>query len=594
MTAGDRTSAPPVGGARSGGAGPVQRTGPIGLLRNEAPVDSLVRGHAQPVDSRPRLARLLLLRTLVVSVVLGLSLWLVAEGATPSRTAAWLLSAIIAATYVSSIVFGLLLRSGTSGARLARPMLANDLALTSALVFITGGAQSPYLFLFALTIITAGAVSYRRGAVVVTVASVACMLVVASLSRAHVIDLPLPPGVQPWAQSTRELARTLGTHTALMLGVGALALVFGDQLQRGAETLATTRRAAAELLTLHRDIVRSLGSGLITLTPDGLVLSANESAAEILGRPAAELVGHPSERALPGLAALLADKGPVRRAELTVPAPAANGRPARELVLGVTMSPLRDSRDQQIGNIINFQDLTDLRRLEQDARRAERLATVGQLAAGIAHEIRNPLASISGSLELLRQSPQASDDDRTLTAIVHREIARLDGLIGELLAYANPRPRQVVDFDLAVVIDEVVKIARGDQANAAVELAVDIARPLAMHADPAQLRQVIWNLVRNACEATGAGSGGQGGHVRIEAKADGGETTVVVADDGPGIAPEHVARMFEPFFTTREKGTGLGLATCHAIVNEHGGRIDVETEVGKGTRMVVGLPKREA
>ena len=562
-----------------------------GTRDSGAPGDSLMRGPAPAGDSRPRLARLLLLRTLVVSVVLGLSLWLVAGGAAPSHTAVWLQSAIIAATYLSSIVFGVLLRRGLPARRLAVPMLANDLALTSGLVFITGGALSPYLFLYALTIITAGALSHRRGAVLVTIASLACLVLVASLARVRVVDLPLPPGVQPWSQTTRELARTLGTHAALMIGVGALAFVFGDQLQRGAESLATTRRAAAELLTLHRDIVRSLSSGLVTLTPDGIVLTANETAAEILGRPGSELAGRPIEQVLPGLRGMLGDgTGVLRRADLRVPKPAVGGNRPREIVLGVTVSPLRDARDQEIGRIVNFQDLTELRRLELEARRAERLATVGQLAAGIAHEIRNPLASISGSLELLRQSPQASDDDRTLMAIVHREVARLDGLIGELLDYANPRPRQVIDFDLAVVIDEVVQMARGDQTGGTAELAVDVPRPLAVRADPAQLRQVIWNLVRNACQAAAA----RGGHVRVEATPADGGTRLVIEDDGPGIAPEHMARIFEPFFTTRAKGTGLGLATCHAIVVDHGGRIDVETDVGKGTRMIVTLPATAA
>src|SRR5580700_7427056 len=146
---------------------------------SEAPGDSLVRGPMHVGETRSRVARLLLLRTIVVTVVLGLSLWLVAEGAAPSRAEVWLQSAIIAATYLSSIVFGLLLRRGLAAHRVARPMLANDLALTSALVFITGGAQSPYLFLYALTIITAGALAYRRGAVVVTAASFACLVVVA-------------------------------------------------------------------------------------------------------------------------------------------------------------------------------------------------------------------------------------------------------------------------------------------------------------------------------------------------------------------------------------------------------------------------------
>jgi two-component system sensor histidine kinase PilS (NtrC family) len=577
---------------------------PTDARDSRAPADSLVRSPAPSADNRPRLARLLLLRTLVVSVVLGLSLWLVAGGVEPSRTAVWLQSAIIAATYLSSIVFGLLLRRGLPARLLAVPMLANDLLLTSGLVFITGGALSPYLFLYALTIITAGALSHRRGAVAVTIASLVCLVVVASLARARVVDLPLPPGVQPWAQTTRELARTLGTHAALMLGVGALAFVFGDQLQRGAESLATTRRAAAELLTLHRDIVRSLSSGLVTLTPDGTVLTLNDSAADILGRSTSELTGLSIDRVLPGLDELIVDRtappfggaagqalvpaggGALRRADLHLLRPAAGGSPPREIVLGVTVSPLRDARNQEIGRIVNFQDLTELRRLELDARRAERLATVGQLAAGIAHEIRNPLASISGSLELLRQSPQASEDDRTLMAIVHREVARLDGLIGELLGYANPRPRHIVDFDLAVVIDEVAHMARGDQSSGAVELALDVARPLAVRADPAQLRQVIWNLVRNACQAAATG----GGHVRVETAAVDGGTRLVVEDDGPGIASQHMARIFEPFFTTRAKGTGLGLATCHAIVVDHGGRIDVETEVGKGTRMVVTLP----
>jgi two-component system sensor histidine kinase PilS (NtrC family) len=251
--------------------------------------------------------------------------------------------------------------------------------------------------------------------------------------------------------------------------------------------------------------------------------------------------------------------------------------------LGVTVSPLRDARDQVIGRVINFQDLTELRRLEQHAQRAERLATVGHLAAGVAHEIRNPLASISGSIELLRQSPQASEDDRTLMTIVHREIQRLNGLIGDLLDYANPRPKQVVELDLATLIDETLQVARGDKAFANVDVSADAPHPLAINADPAKLRQVLWNLVRNAAEA-GAKA------IRVEAKPG---ATIAIVDDGWGMAKDVVARMFDPFFTTKPKGTGLGLAICYAIVAEHGGRIDVTSEVGKGTKVVVSLPAPE-
>ena len=250
------------------------------------------------------------------------------------------------------------------------------------------------------------------------------------------------------------------------------------------------------------------------------------------------------------------------------------------------MSPLRDVNDEVIGRIVNFQDLTELRRLEQHMRRAERLATVGQLAAGIAHEIRNPLASISGSIELLRQAPPASDEDRTLMAIVHREIQRLNELVGDLLDYANPRPSQPVDFDLGVLVRETLQVSRADRALADVEIATAADEPLLVHADPSKLRQVVWNLVRNAADAAAAG----GKHVRVEARRAGEQATITVEDDGPGIPPDRIGRIFDPFYTTKQKGTGLGLATCHAIVAEHGGRIDLESEVGKGTKVVVRLP----
>ena len=524
-------------------------------------------------DLRQRTARLLLLRTLVVTVVLGLSLYLVWTGETAERRGLWLQSAVIVATFSSSIVFGVLLSRGLAPERVVWPIQANDLVLTSVLVYITGGADSPYQFLYAISIVTAGALSYRRGAIAVTVASLAAASLVALAAWGHVIAIQVSTQLRPWDQAGAELIRALGVNVAALIGVGALATIFGDQLQRGAETLATTRRAAADLFTLHQDIVRSLSSGLITTGPDGRVITANQVAAEILRAPADALVGRKLGELMPGLPTANAD-GP-RRTDLEI----ATGH------IGATVSPLRDVHEHTIGEVINFQDLTELRRLEQQSRRAERLAIVGQLAAGVAHEIRNPLASISGSIELLRQAPQASDDDRTLMAIVHREIQRLNVLIGDLLDYANPRPMQATDFDLAGLVEETLRVARAEPAFEDVELVAELDQPLPIHADPAKLRQVVWNLVRNARDAAKAG----GKHVRVEARRAATVARVSVRDDGPGISKDLVARIFDPFMTTKEKGTGLGLAMCHAIVAEHNGRIDVETSIA-GTAMVVTLP----
>jgi two-component system sensor histidine kinase PilS (NtrC family) len=546
-----------------------------------SPADSLVRAPALPVsDLRRRVSRLLLLRTVVVSVVLALSSWLLITGEQHQRAAVWLQSVIIAATYLTSIVFGVLLRRGFEPRRVAMPMQAADIIVTSLLVYVTGGAQSPYTFLYALSVVAAGALSYRRGATVVTIACLAAMTTVSLLAWVRAIDIPLSAQAHPWDQSEAELVRTLGINFAALIGVGALSFIFGDQLERGAETLASTRKAAADLLTLHQDIVRSLSSGLITIAPDGTVLTANQAAADILRRPIARILDRSVDTLMPGLLAMLVDSGELRRADMVV------DTGDHPLTIGVTVSPLRDVRDQVLGRVVNFQDLTELRRLEGHARRSERLATVGQLAAGVAHEIRNPIAAISGSIELLRQAPQSSDEDRQLMTIVHREIQRLNILIGDLLDYANPRPRQPVDFDLGIMIEETLQVAKGDQAFAEVEVTSQVDHPLRVHADPAKLRQVVWNLLRNAADAASGG----GKHVRIEARGVATGTMITVTDDGPGIRSDQLARIFDPFFTTKSKGTGLGLATCHALIAEHGGRIDAESEVGKGTKMVVRLP----
>ena len=548
-----------------------------------SPGDSLVGPPqvAPTSDLRGRVSRLLLLRTIVVSVVLALSLWLQVTGEVPSRASVWLQSLLLSATYVSSIVFGVLLRRGFAPRRVARPMQATDMIVTSLLVYVTGGAQSPYTFLYALSIVAAGALSYRRGAVIMTIASLAAVTVTGMVAWTELLGLPMSAQAHPQDQSAVALIRTLGINYAALIGVGALAFIFGDQLQRGAESLATTRRAVADLYTLHQDIVRSLASGLITIAPDSTVLAANVAAGEILRRPSQAMLGQPIDTLMPGLSAMLA-VGELKRADVAV-----KTSTGQDLTVGVTVSPLRDVHDQVIGRIVNFQDLTELRRLEQQTRLQERLVTVGQLAAGIAHEIRNPLASISGSIELLKQAPQASEDDRTLMTIVNREIARLNVLIGDLLDYANPRAPRMVDFDLGVLVEETLQVARGDQAFGDVEVTSDVAKPLPIFADPAKLRQVLWNLVRNAADAASAG----GKHVRVTATTGPDGATITVSDDGPGIPAAQLARIFDPFFTTKNKGTGLGLAMTHAVIAEHNGRIDVESELGKGTKMVVTVPR---
>jgi two-component system sensor histidine kinase PilS (NtrC family) len=534
-----------------------------------------------------RLVWLMVLRTFAISVALGLNLWMLSAADQPSGGLVLLLSAIIAATYSVTIVGALLLRRGTAAERLVWPQLIVDLTITTLLVATTGGAESGYGLFYSLTVIAAAALQYRRGVLIVTVAALGLLTLVSVLAWTRNLPLPMVPQARPWDLTSLGFAKELGQNVLSVITIAVLAFVFADQLQKTTQSLATERRTVADLFTLHQDIVRSLSSGLITIDPHSRVISANQAASEILGVATEAVEGRPIEQVLPGIQAQLRPLGPadaLRRGDL------ACSLDGKQRFLGVSVSPLRDVHEALVGRVINFQDLTELRQLEQSMRSAEHMATLGKLAAGIAHEIRNPLASISGSVELLRQSPQTSDDDRALMAIVTREIDRLNSLITDLLDYVNPRPRHLVEFDLVILVRETLEVFRNDPSFAKIRLDLDSDGPadIRLDADPEQIRQVLWNLLRNAADA--AAQGGSMVTVTVR-KQEGGGALFAISDDGPGIAREHLPQVFEPFFTTKRRGTGLGLATCHSIVTRHGGFIDIDSQVGVGTRVTVILQR---
>ncbi|HVS19588.1 MAG TPA: ATP-binding protein, partial [Planctomycetota bacterium] len=247
---------------------------------------------------------------------------------------------------------------------------------------------------------------------------------------------------------------------------------------------------------------------------------------------------------------------------------------------------LLDARDVQIGQIVSFQDLTELRAMEEAVTRQKRLAAIGRLAAGVAHEIRNPLAAISGSIELLVASGigETSADARELAQIVLREVGRLNGLITELLEFARPRAPELQRLDLGEAVGELVNVFRNDRRLAQTRVELRVAGPVPIEADAGQLRQVVWNLLRNAAEAA------PGEPIEIGVARDGVRARLTIHDRGPGIPDEQVSRVFEPFFSTKEGGTGLGLPTVHRIVEEHKGSIELVRHDGGGTLAVVSLP----
>ena len=225
-------------------------------------------------------------------------------------------------------------------------------------------------------------------------------------------------------------------------------------------------------------------------------------------------------------------------------------------------------------------------------KRAERLAAIGRLAAGIAHEIRNPLASVSGSLELLQTAAEASPEDRRLLEIAMREVERLNGLVTNLLGYARPRDPQPLRFDLGELVQEVIAACQRDPVFAEVRFETELGEQgWTVHADPDQLRQVLWNLLRNGAEAMPSG-----GRLRVGLSEAGPQpgsgTRLSVADTGQGMDPDTQEQIFEPFYSTKDKGTGLGLATVYRIILDHGGQIEADSVPGEGTTITVWLPER--
>ncbi len=489
--------------------------------------------------------------------------------------------------YVVTMVYALLMRRVKNLVRFAYIQIGVDLLIIAALVHATGGAQSAFTILFMIQVIAVALLPERYGAAYVAAASVGLVLIV-SLAG-YFGFLPVIPGqsVVPWELAPLDLFFRLVLNVAAIATMGALGLNLSGQTQRAGERLARHQQYAGDLASLHHNTIRCLSSGLVTVTMDGAITSINEAACEILGIQQRKALGSPLKERIPGLGHIFAEVvrvGTVRRHETDGLRPDGTVRN-----LGISATPLSDHTGEIIGRVIHFQDLTELRRMQQQVERSERLASIGRLAAGIAHEIRNPLASISGSVEMLRRAPEADDESRQLVDIAVREVDRLNNLITELLDYARPHAEERRAIDLGELVAEIGKVFEMEKREAAVHLEVKADADAGVEAAAGQIRQVLWNLLRNAAEAMP-----KGGTIKVrvahESAAAGEATVLKVEDSGVGIKREDLAHIFEPFYSTKRGGTGLGLATVARIVEDHRGHIEIESTLGEGTEFTVRFP----
>lgn len=544
---------------------------------------------------RKRLTWFILIRVVLVSCFLVLSLILnLREPDAVSGQALFYLIRLIIATYLFSIVSLFALKATQRYNRLFTHLqIIWDLLFVTLLILITGGINSPFSFIYIISIANASALLSRKEAYYT--ASL-CSILYGGIIDLQFYGILNPPALNYFLApqyTTGYLLYTISLNTIAFYLTAFLTGYLSERTRRTETALQEKLIDYEELERLNSAIVTNMVNGLITVNMDGQIRVFNRYAENLTGFSQAEAYNKLLEKILPGIGL---------SHPLSINPDGGGEATFRKLdgeirILHTHASPLTDKDGGHIGMLLVFSDITQMKQMEAELKRADRLAAIGELSARMAHEIRNPLASISGSVQLLAQGGEMEHDDRKLLDIVLRETDRLNGLITDFLAYARPKQPEKVPLSLARLLDDMRTLLASDCRFCNVRLDCDASTGIYLLADPDHFKQVFWNLFLNAAEAMPAG-----GDVRVRASviknndpqiSGRSVARITVSDNGPGMDKETVRNIFSPFFTTKAGGTGLGLATVYRIIETHGGRITVESLVGKGTEFAICLPAAE-
>jgi two-component system sensor histidine kinase PilS (NtrC family) len=541
------------------------------------------------MNLRTRLSTLIAVRVVVSTLLLGsaILIQLASPGAFPINPFFFL----IGLAYGLAVVYTMTLGYAARHLWMVDVQFALDVVLISAYIHVTGGITSYFSLLYVMPVIAASTIRFRRGALQVATLGAVLYLGLVMLQYSHV-ELPgvlsMPAVVLPtlrYAQYT--VAINVGGFFAVAMLSGSLA----EGLRSAGARLESASLEMADLRAFNEYVIDSLLSGLATADANCRLLTFNRAATLITGVSADKAVGTDVRDVLQlptefrNRFDLLAKRRAMRvdyRFRVS---------DDRSIELGVTAATLVFP-DGRRGYLFTFQDVTDVKRLERDARLQQRLAAVGEMAAGIAHEIRNPLASMSGSIQVLRQELTLNAEQAQLMDIVLRESERLNDTIRSFLAYARPQQKlAVAKLDVRHVVGDTAMLLRnGTDVKEGHVVDVEVPDDAVWYeADEHQLKQVVWNLATNGLRAMPGGGRLLLG-VQIDRASRDGDLLITVQDQGRGIPPDEIESIFQPFRSTFEKGTGLGLAIVHRIVTDYNGNIEVSSSVGVGTTMVVRLP----
>ena len=540
-------------------------------------------------DLKRKLASLIATRALVSTLLLGGAT--VMQVRAPGSFPVDPFFLLIALTYALAILYAVTLRLVDRHRWLIDLQLACDAIIVSAFISLTGGITSLFSLLYVLPIVAASMVGFRRGGLLVATLSAVFFSGLVALQYlsadglVHLSWMPVDPNKLP--------SRSVAQYIVLLnlFGFFGVALLSGSLAEGVRSAGARLERASteiADLQALNQHVIDSLPSGLLTTDPAQRILSFNHAAEMICGVPFQTVVGRPvtAVMQLPDELVAALNHGMVgasaRRLEFK------HKRPdGKAIDIGLSATHL-ETPGGRAGYLITFQDLTDIKKLENDARMRQRLAAVGEMAAGIAHEIRNPLASMSGSIQILRQELPLTTEQEQLMDIVLRESERLNTTIKSFLAYARPQRFSVTRFDLRRPVNDAALLLRNSsEVQDGHSIEVDVPpHEVWYEADEGQIKQIVWNLATNGLRAMP-----NGGRLRLTAAEEkGGGVVLTVQDEGIGIPADEIETLFQPFHGSFAKGSGLGLAIVHRTVTEYKGEIEIMSRKGMGTRVSVHLP----